>query len=119
MDWVSPQHPRDVVENGVATCDDMIQDWRETSLVCNIDIMDVILSSDAEYLMLTFCAKAHKDTGIFSTHSPRLRCIQKGGENKCLVCLNPDGQHQSHHIFDKDAIVDYARVIRLLMSDWH
>jgi len=46
--------------HSILTFDDVIRDWRETSLVCNIDIMDVILSSDAEYLMLTFRVKAFK-----------------------------------------------------------
>jgi len=43
VDWDSARHPGNVTENRVATFDDVIHDWRETSLVCNIDIMDVIL----------------------------------------------------------------------------
>jgi len=37
MDWDSIQHPGDVTENRVATFDDVIHDWRETSLVCDVD----------------------------------------------------------------------------------
>jgi len=92
MDWDSAQHPSDVTENGVATFDEVIHDWRETSLVCNIDITDVILLYDAEYLTLTFHEKALKDPGFSSTHGPCLCCIQKGGENKCLVCPYLDSQ---------------------------
>jgi len=54
-------------------------------LVCNVDITDVILPSDAEYQM-AFHAKAVFYPGILSTHGPCLCCMQKGGENKCLVC---------------------------------
>jgi len=50
MDWHSAWHLGDVMESGVATFDDVIHDWRGTSLVCDFDINDVILPSDAEYL---------------------------------------------------------------------
>jgi len=46
MDWDSALHPRDVTENGIAAFDNVC-DWRETTLVCNFDMMDVILPSDA------------------------------------------------------------------------
>jgi len=92
MDWDSTRHPGDVTENGVATFDDVIHNWRETSLVCSFDITDMILPSDAEYLTLTFHVKPLNDPGIFSTHGPCLCCLQKGGENKCLVCPDLDGQ---------------------------
>jgi len=92
MDWDSARHPGDMTKNGVAMSDDVIHDCRETSLICNVDITDVILPSDAEYLMLTFHVKALKDLGIFSMHGPWLCWIQKGGENKCLVCPDLDGQ---------------------------
>jgi len=38
----------DVTENGVATLGNVTRNWRETSMVCNVDITDVILPSDAE-----------------------------------------------------------------------
>jgi len=95
MDWQSARHPSDVsvTENGVATFDNnLYHDWREISLVCSIDITDMILPSDAEYLTLTFHVKALKGPGIFSTHSPCLCCAQNCGENKYLVCPDLDGQ---------------------------
>jgi len=67
MDWHSTQPLCDMTENGVTVCDTVIHEWRETSLVCNFDVTDVILPSDAEYLMLTFHVKAFKDLGFFNT----------------------------------------------------
>jgi len=49
MDWDSTRHRGDVAQNGVATFDDVIHDWRETSLVCNVDNAEVILPSDADF----------------------------------------------------------------------
>jgi len=72
-----------VTEHGVATFDDVINDWSETSLVYNVDITDVMLSFDVEYLTLKFHVKALKDAGICSTCGPRL-CVQNDGENKRL-----------------------------------
>jgi len=92
IDWHSERHPGDVTENGAATFDDVIYDWRETSLVCKVDITDVILPSVAEYLTLTIHMKAIKDPGISSAHGPRLCCIQKGAEYKCFVRPDLDGQ---------------------------
>jgi len=40
MDWDSARYPGDVTENRAATLDDVIYDWRETSLDCNVDITD-------------------------------------------------------------------------------
>jgi len=54
MDWDSARHPGGVTKGGAMTFDDVIYDWRKTSLVCNVDITDAILPSFAEYLMLTF-----------------------------------------------------------------
>jgi len=54
--------------------------------------MDVVLPSDDEHLTLTFHVNALNDPGIFSTYSPCLCCIQKGGKNECLVCPDLDGQ---------------------------
>jgi len=69
LDWDSARHPGDVTDNGVATFNGVIHhDWRETSLVCNVDITAVMLPSDGEYQMLTFHMKALKDHGFFSTH---------------------------------------------------
>jgi len=95
MDWDSAWHPGDVIKNGVVTLDDVIHDWRETSLVCNVDITDAILPSDAEYLMLTFHVKALQHPCIFSMHGPCLCYGQKDGENKCFVCPDLDDLAES------------------------
>jgi len=67
----------------------VIHDWKETSLVCNVDITDVILPSDAEYLMLTFYVKALKDPGIFSMHGPLLLLsgYTHTALRSCLTCF--------------------------------
>jgi len=85
MDWDLTRHPGDATKNGVATFADVIHDWRGTSLVCKFDITDVILPSDAEISCESF-------QGIFSMHVPCICCIQKSGENKCLVCPDLDEQ---------------------------
>jgi len=46
MDWNGARHLGDVTE--------IIRDWKKTSLVCAVNITDVIPPSDAEYLTLTF-----------------------------------------------------------------
>jgi len=48
MDWNSARHPGDVTKNVVAMSDDVILNWTETSLVCNVSTMDAIRSSDAK-----------------------------------------------------------------------
>jgi len=94
MDWDSAQHPGDVTENGVAMSNDVNRYRRETSLVCNLHIMVVILplEFDAKYLTLIVYVKTLEDTGIFSIHAPCLCCVQKRGENQCPVCPDLDGQ---------------------------
>jgi len=66
-DWDGVRHLGDATENVVATFGDVIYDWEETSLVCNVNITDVILSSDAEYLMLTFHVRAPKASSSHTT----------------------------------------------------
>jgi len=92
MVWDSAQHTVDVTTYGVTTFDCVIRDQRETSLVCSFNVTGVILPSDDEYLMLTFHVTALEDPGIFSMHGPCLCCVQKSGENRCLVCPDLDGQ---------------------------
>jgi len=52
LSWSIAQHPGDTTKNGAATFNYVFRDWGKTSLVCNINIPDVILPSDAEYLTL-------------------------------------------------------------------
>jgi len=51
MEWGNARRPGNVTKNGVATSGDVIRDWTKTSLVCNVDIMEVILPSDTEHLV--------------------------------------------------------------------
>lgn len=44
----SARHPSDVTENEVTMYDDVINHWRETSLVCDVNLTEVIPPSDIE-----------------------------------------------------------------------
>jgi len=60
MDWENARHPSDVTKNGIATFDDVIYDWKKTSLVCNLDIINVILRSGTRILCL--CSAMRRKT---------------------------------------------------------
>jgi len=111
-----------VTENGVATFDNVIYDWRETSLVCNFDITDVILP----YLMPNYDA----DISCRSSQASSARMVHVSAAHRKAVrtsavyvrILMVSDKRRSRHIFDKDAITDEARAnwtIRFLMSDRH
>jgi len=92
MNWDNARHPGNVTKNRAAIFDNVIHNRRETSLVCNVDITEVILLSDAKQMMLTFHVKALKDPISSACMVHVSDCIQKGGENKCPVCPNLDDQ---------------------------
>jgi len=118
MYWDSAQHPGHVTKNEAATFHDVIHDWMETSLVCNIDITDMILPSDAEYLMLTFHMKALKDPGIFSMHGP-LSLLRTAGWREQVPCKS--GYRwaviNTGLAVSSTKMPDEARPIRLLTAD--
>jgi len=88
MDWTSTRHPSNVTEDGVATLDDLVHYWGKDGQVCDFDITDVVLLSDADYMTLTF----HMETLILGAHSPCLCSIQKRERGKRGHCL-PRGTH--------------------------
>jgi len=111
-----------VTENGVATFDDVILDWREISLVCNFDIMGVILPSDVEYLTSTFHVKALKSLtfSVCTAHVSVAFRVETTSALYMYVCiLMGCDKRWSCHTCDKDAIMGEARAINLLMSDRH
>ena len=118
MDWINTRHPGNVTEDGVVTLDDLIHYWGKTSQVCDFNIADVVLPSDAEYLTLTLHIQTLKDPGILGAHSPYLCSIER---KSALYARNLVGRDNrlTHHIFFNDAITEDARAIRLLLSDTH
>jgi len=54
----------------------VIQAWRETSLVCNVDITDVILPSDAELLTLTFHVSLLYVCVLFVLSTSAIHCLE-------------------------------------------
>ena len=72
MDWNSTRHPGNVTEDGVATLDDLIHYWGKTGQVCDFDIPDVILTSDAEHLMLAIHSYGNSRG---SWHPPRAQSM--------------------------------------------
>ena len=65
-----------MTKNGVATLDDLFDSCGKTGQVCDFDISDAILPSDAECLTLTLhIMETLKYLGIFGAHSPCL-CYQ-------------------------------------------
>ena len=105
-----------MTEDKVATLDSLIHYWGKASQVCGFNIPDMVLPSDAEYLMLTLYVKASKDPSILGAQSMSLQHT-KVSRGKHFVRLYFGGL--SCHIFFKDAITEGARPIHLLISDTH
>ena len=52
VSWDSVWHPGNMSENRVAAFDNVLHDWRQASLVCYFNILDMILPSDANLLSI-------------------------------------------------------------------